>query len=182
MAGRIQFSQRRLSLSHSMTGIAREDAHRYEAALGLIQNPASDRSRSRRLIAAIKPLAQQTQDALGVNTIRYRHSCRASSTMHTEEEPPSHQMRTSRERLQTWIALSFLSCQQRNDSKERTGTKPPSPGCQANEPRSRCWFRRERAFSPGRRLLDGRLWRESLSVERLSGTLLHLASTASSRD
>jgi hypothetical protein len=46
--GRIQFSQRRLSLSHSMTGIAREDAHRDEAALGLIQNPASDRSRSRR--------------------------------------------------------------------------------------------------------------------------------------
>jgi hypothetical protein len=37
MAGRIQFSQRRLSLSHSMTGIAREDAHRDEAALGLIQ-------------------------------------------------------------------------------------------------------------------------------------------------
>ena len=26
-------------------------------------------------IATIKPLAQQTQDALGVNTIRYRHSC-----------------------------------------------------------------------------------------------------------
>ena len=131
-------------------------------------------------IAAIKPLAQQNQDGLDVNTTRYRRSCRASSTMHTEEEPPSHQMRTSRERLQTWIALSFLSCQQRNDSKERTGTKPPSPGCQANEARSRCWFRRERAFSPGGGLLDGRLWRESFSVERLSGTLLHLVSTASS--
>src|SRR5690348_15978723 len=101
--------------------------------------------------------------------------------MHTEEEPPLHQMRTSRERLQTWIALSFLSCKQGNDSKERTGTKPPSPGCQANEPRSRCWFRRERAFPSGGGLLGSRLWRESLSIERLSGTLLHLLSTASSR-
>jgi len=59
-------------------------------------------------------------------------------TLQTEQEPLLHRMRTSRERLQTWIALSFLSCQQRNDSKEPTGTKPPSAGCQANEPRSRC--------------------------------------------
>ena len=48
-------------------------------------------------IAAIKPLAQQTQDALGVNTVRYRRPCRPSSTLQTEEEPLLHQMRTSRE-------------------------------------------------------------------------------------
>jgi hypothetical protein len=58
-------------------------------------------------IAAIKPLAQQTRDALGVNTMRYRRICRASSTLQTEEEPLLHQMITSRERLQTWIAFKF---------------------------------------------------------------------------